>query len=481
MVKKLSLIHEFPELKELDALVKRSSQKVHLVGGFLRDVVLDRLSHDLDFTVDSKAIALAEKFAQRIKGAFVLLDDDNGCARVVKKRQGQIITFDFADWRAKTLRGDIAHRDFTINTMSCSLTKVLKSSDVNVSLMSDPLNGLSDLKIKTIRMTQAQTFEEDPLRLMRAFSLSAQLGFKIEKETLKQIKHDVRLILNVSKERVRDELFKVLDSPRAFKTLRAMDRIGLLRCLIPTLQEMVAVHQGGYHHLDVWKHSLEVVNQFEKIDREYRDNENVQIYLAEGSSQYRTRRALLKLGCLLHDIGKPQTKKIEGARTSFHSHEHVGAQMTKTIGRQLKLSTKERHALENYVRLHLRPGYLSNFKRPTKKAVFRYFRDAKEEAIAVLLLAMADQRSTRGPLTTEQDQQHHAQLCQRLIEEYFVEEAKPKPVKLISGDDLKKQFGLKPGPMFKEILTFVDEQQALGKISSKEEALEIVEKKFIHE
>jgi putative nucleotidyltransferase with HDIG domain len=466
----MSFLTQYPQLKIIQSLAKKKRVSVYLVGGFLRDYLIGRSQMDFDFAVDKKAIVFARQFAKELKGAFVLLDEEHGCARVVKKFNGKPWTFDFADFRVKTLKGDINSRDFSINALYVDLSKLNEGDSLDGQIV-DLTNATKDLKSKTIRMVGAKAFKDDPLRLMRAFSLQAMLGFKIESKTAAQIKKDLDRIGDVSMERVRDELFKILESPRAFAVLTAMDKIGLLEKVIPQLAVMFNVQQGGYHHLDVWKHSLEVVNQLEKILEDAKGDADLGPYLAEEIASNHSRASLMKLGALLHDIGKPDTKRIEEGRTSFHSHEHVGRRITTIIAKDLKLSVKERHMVEDLVLFHLRPGYLSNFKRPSDKSVFRYFRDTKDEAISILLLSLADQRSTRGPLTTDYDQKHHEKICTGLIKQLVAEKKKAPLVRLITGHDLIKKLKLKPSPLFAKILTSVEEGQALGKISTREEAL----------
>ncbi len=471
----MPFLAQYPQLKIIQAIARKKRVGVYLVGGFLRDFVLGRTQMDFDFAVDKNAVALARKFADAIKGAFVLLDDEHGCGRVVKKVNGIPWTFDFADFRAKTLKEDIASRDFTINTLYADLLKIEGRDELAPHIV-DLKSAHKDLKAKTIRLAWPKAFKDDPLRLMRAYSLQATLGFKIEAKTVAQIKKDIKLIRGVSMERVREEFFKALASPRAYRVLCDMDKAGLLEKVIPQLSVMFDVKQGGYHHLDVWKHSLEVLNQFEKILNDIRADEGLAAYFNEELAANHSRFSIVKLAALLHDIGKPDTKKIEDGRTSFHAHEHVGRHITRIVAKHLKLSVRERHILEDMVLFHLRPGYLSNFKKPTEKSVFRYFRDTKEEAVSILFLSLADQRSTRGPLTTEYDQKHHEEICLGLVQRYFEEKKKVPRVRLITGNDLIKKLKLTPSPLFAKILTAVEEAHALGKISNKKEALELAAK-----
>lgn len=460
----MSLLSDNPQLQLIREMARRRRCRVFLVGGFLRDARLGRASTDFDFAVDTNALGFARAFARRIKGAFVLLDKEHGSARIVKNQDGQVWTFDFTDFRGATIRRDLALRDFTVNTLCIDLADEKDHSTAQ---------AFKDLDRKTIRMVSTKAFADDPLRLLRAFSLSAQTGFKIEAKTLAKIKTQAHLINQAAMERVREEVFKILQSPRAFETLTALDKIGLLPKILPQITVMYRVHQGGYHHLDVWRHSLEVLRQLELIAAEMSNDPRLAQYLNEQVGGAHTRLALLKLAALLHDIGKPETRKKEKERMTFHGHEHVGAKITRLASKRLMVSVKERYFLEDAVRMHLRPGYLSNFKRPTAKAVFRYMRDAKQEAAALAILAMADQKATAGPLTTKAKARHHEKICRMLLEEYFKEKAKPQRARLLTGHDLIKTLKLKPSPVFAEILNAVEEAHALGKITTKDQALKL--------
>jgi len=468
----LSLFTFYPPLSLIRGTFEKSGARVFLVGGALRDYYIGRRGHDLDFALDQGAIALSRRLARRIKGAFVLLDRETGSARVVKKIDGQIWTFDLTDWRAAGIQKDLELRDFTINALAMDI--LAKDRD-GVDVLEVQWSR-RDLKAGVVRMISPTVFLDDPLRLLRAYTLQATLGFRLDAKTEKQIKKDAHLISLVAAERIREEIFKVLASPRAYETLTSMDRIGLLGKVIPQITVMHGVFQGGYHHLDVWEHTLEVVSQVEKISDKMGIDERMKAYLQEIIGGGHTRLALLKMAAILHDIGKPETRRQEGKRMTFHTHEHAGERITRQLAKHLKLSVKERFFLEDAVRMHLRPGYLSNFKVPSKKAIFRYFRDAKDEAASLCVLALADQAATRGPLTTEAKTKHHAKICHKLIGQYF-ELKEQKPVqRLITGNDLIKELKLKPSVLFGKILSRVEESAALGKIKTRDEALDLARK-----
>jgi len=219
----MTFLNDYPQLKYIQDIAHKEKVSIYLVGGFLRDFVLHNQKNDFDFAVERNALKVARSFSRKIKGAYILLDKDRGCARVAKKQNGKLYTFDFADYRAKTFKGDLGHRDFTINTLSLDLASVNASTEMADAIL-DHKSGLKDIKAKRIRRTSVKVFKEDPLRMLRAFSLQATLGFEIEKETLKQIKKEKDLIRGVSAERIRDELFKILESGRTAATLKTMDK-----------------------------------------------------------------------------------------------------------------------------------------------------------------------------------------------------------------------------------------------------------------
>lgn len=471
----MTMIEQYPEFVHIQQISKKFNADIHLVGGFLRDYLLNRSSCDFDFAVSKDALKIAKEFADTIKGAFILLDEDFECARVVKKKKGIPQVYDFANYRADSLENDLALRDFTINTLTLNIRTLNEKTELDDKI-EDIKRARKDIQSGRIKRISVRAFRDDPLRMMRAFSLHANLGFRIELSTLNQIRKDKKLLNHVSAERIREELFKVLESSRTAETIKKMDKIGLLEVIMPQISVMFDCTQGGYHHLDVWPHSIEAVVQFEKLIKELKDKKELQDYLSETIGGGHSRRAIIKFALLLHDIGKPDTKQKDGARFRFHAHEHVGASITKSIAKMLKISVKERYALEDMVRWHLRPGYISNFKTASKKMMYRYFRDTKDEAAAIALLSMADQRATRGPLTSDHDQQHHAQICSLLIDEYFINKNKTPIIPLINGDDLIKNLKLKPSALFATILNEVNEAQSLGKIKTKKEALEMANK-----
>jgi poly(A) polymerase len=464
-------------LRPVYAFASKSGVRLYLVGGILRDALLKREkpNTDFDFCLKKNAISFGSRLSRKIKAGFVILDKEHGACRLVKKIGNSSFTLDFTDFRGRDLEEDLRHRDFTINTLALELGDLFISKDEQV-LIIDSCSGRGDLKSKIIRMAGKGAFDEDPLRIMRAFSLASTLGFKIEEKTLRAIKSEAAKLSAVSAERIRDELFKVLDSPGSLDYILVMDKLGVIKAIFPEFDVMRGLKQGPYHHLDVWRHTLETFKQLEGLFRQMRSNKGIQSYLGEFICAQRSRRSLMKLGALLHDIGKPAALRREGNKTKFHGHERIGADMAQLISQRLKLSNDELQALNKMVFWHLRPGYLADSETPTARAVFRYFRDTAREGLSILLLSMADQRATRGPLTSEESREQHERVVLKLVKEYFRKQKEKSLPRLVNGDDLIKRFKLEPSPLVGKILVELEELQAIGRLKDKKEALEAARK-----
>jgi len=450
--------------------------KLYLVGGILRDLFIHRRKDqpDFDLCLNSGSLRFGRKLAKKLKAAFVVLDKQHGACRLVKKSGGKIYTFDLTDFRAKPIEEDLKHRDFTINSLALELGEAFTKADLTDSLI-DPYSGIADLKNKLIRLTAKQAFVEDPLRILRAFSFSSILGFKLHAELISSARKNKNKLKKVSAERVREELFKVFDTPLAYQALVAWDKLKIIDVILPEIKPMRGIGQGPYHHLDVWQHTLETVKQLELVFDKLGQKEDIRGYLNQVIAGQRRRLALLKFAAILHDVGKPKALRHEKEKIIFHGHERVGLGLTRLISRRLKLSNEECASLERIVLWHLRPGYLADCHALTPRARFRYFRDTAADALGVLLLSLADQRATKGPLTTALSRINHEKTVAKLIAELFKKRAKRK-APLVNGHAIMRKFSLSPSPLVGKVLSELEELQAIGKIRNKEEAFKAAKK-----
>ncbi len=283
-------------------------------------------------------------------------------------------------------------------------------------------HGRDDLRRGVVRAVSEAAFRADAARLIRAVRLAAELGFTIDSDTEALIRRDSHLIAGVAGERVREELLRLLALPRAGQQLAYLDELGLLTALVPELARAKGVSQPVAHVWDVFEHSIQTVSAagflLREGDWEYGGEEVLEpVPWSDKLSQYfdqevssgSTRRSLLKLAALLHDIAKPQTKTVsEDGRARFLGHPQEGAATAVAILERLRFSTREIKLVELMVRYHLRPTQMTHEAFPTRRALYRYFRDTGEAGIAILFLSLADHLATRGPLLDREGWQEHA-------------------------------------------------------------------------
>jgi poly(A) polymerase len=464
--------------------------KAYLIGGMVRDLLLERHTADIDIAVDADALEIAAQFAEAIGGTYVLLDAMNRIGRVVPpetaetKGGGEI---DFSTLRG-TIGEDLSRRDFTIDAMTIDLAEMTFAkgkSIISFPEIIDPFSGQRDIRNRLLRQVSESSFPDDPARLIRAVRLAAELGFTIDGETESAIQRHACLVSGVAGERVREELLKMLALPGAGKSVGYLNELGLLTALIPGLAQGRGVDQPKIHVWDVLEHSLQTVRAVDFILRQnawdYADEKvlasvpwspKLEWHFKQEVSHGSTRSALLKLAALLHDIAKPQTKAIDATgRARFLGHAGEGAEIVTDIMQRLRFSAREIKLVELLVRYHLRPTQMSAEGLPTRRAIYRYFRDTEDAGIDILFLSLADHLATRGKTLDRAEWQKHTGVVAYLIEQRFAEESVVVPPKLIDGNDLIKIFGLSPGPRIGAILESVREAQAGGEIKTREEAL----------
>jgi poly(A) polymerase len=455
----------------------------YLVGGFVRDTLLGRDTDDIDITVNADALATASRLAVALGGKYVTLDEENGVARVVLPEKKWHIDF-------TALQGDIgqdlARRDFTIDAMALELNKNTAAA-LDTGNLIDPFNGRDDLRRGTIRAVSPTVFVADAVRLLRAVRLAAELGFNIDSDTETLIRRHHDLIANVPGERVREELLRLLALPGAGLRLTYLDKLGLLTTLIPELAPARGVDQPRMHIWDVFEHSIQTVGAVEFLLRESplkyasRDvldivpwSTRLQGHFNEEISHSSTRRSLLKLAALLHDIAKPVTKTIVSGRARFLGHPQEGAAATATIMERLRFSHREIQLVALLVKYHLRPTQMTNEGIPTPRAIYRFFRDTGGEGIDLLFLSLADHLAARGPALDQRQWHEHVRITDYILKSHLEEPGLSKPPKLLDGHDIMKIYGLAPGPRIGTLLEAIKEAQAAGEVKDREEALSYI-------
>ncbi len=430
--------------------------ELYLVGGYIRDILLQRECFDRDYAVKGfSAIEFAKKAAELLGGTFVLLDEIHDIARVVLP--DKINTLDFAGCVGKDIYSDLLNRDYTINAIACELKP---EGDEII----DPLNGSEDIKNGLIKAIAEKNFVDDPLRLLRAFRFAAQFGFIIEERTLELINTHCKLINNVSAERINVELMKLLASENAAKNLVLMKNTGILFEIFPELIPQKNVPPNLHHHLWLIDHSIETIRQVENHINDFPvPTEKI---------------AILKLSALLHDIGKPSTWSIdENGRHRFIKHEDVGSEMVVDVLKRLKYSKKDIKHVSLLVKNHLYPSQLirEGIENLSEKSIMRFFRKINDDVPELLVLALSDRKSALGPEITRDIVERNTNGIYKLLEKYkdAQEEVKTLP-KLASGEDVIRILGIAKGPQIGRVLKALKEAQISGDISTQGEALEFI-------
>jgi tRNA nucleotidyltransferase/poly(A) polymerase len=466
-------------------------EEIYLVGGAVRDMFLNRLSPDLDFAAPSDGIFLARKVANALKADFLALDEERGTGRVLMTQEdGARIILDFATYRGVDLDADLRGRDFTINALAF---------DLHSQSILDPLEGGQDIRTRRIRACSPASFKDDPVRILRAVRQAAAFGFRIEKETRELMKQAVSQIERVSPERQRDELFRILDGPKPDAAMRALEMLGVFPHLLPELSAMKGVEQSEPHVHDVWAHTLTVLQYLENTLsalaigysadntndmftglltlRIGRYREQLAGHFSKALNPERSLRALLFFTALYHDVQKPETKTIdETGRIRFFDHDVLGAQVAASRAEALHLSNDEADRVKTIVANHMRFHFFTSRmeaekKGPSRKAMYRFFRDSGEAGVDLILLGLADLRGTRAHALTQSSWTATLDVARILLENYF---EKPQetiaPPRLLNGHELMRDLDLESGPAIGQLLEAIREEQAIGKVETREQA-----------
>ena len=495
-----SLTHQLINMNELIpkgsiaeqvcVFLQERTVEAYLVGGCVRDWLLGRSSHDIDFAVAGDAVRLARRVADRMGGAFVLLDEERCTGRVVTRGEdGQRLFIDFAQLQGDDIITDLSKRDFTINAIAVAVEVGTGSRII------DPYDGRRDVQLGLVRAVSETAFQDDPLRTLRAVRIAAEMEeASIEQRTEDLLRRAAHLLVNVSAERVRDELAKIVALPGAAQNLRYLDELGLLMAVMPEPGTLKGVEQSKPHYLDVFEHSLETVRRLEEVvealeAKEAADSElsliplllspfsrRLSMHLSQPISDDRSRLMLLKLAALLHDLGKPATKSADDeGSVHFYGHEGQGAEAVGAILRRLRFGGSEVSLAKTIVANHMRPCLLADQKIVTKRAVYRFFRDTGDAGVDTLLLYLADHLATWGTDLKTARWRKRVELAASMLADYYERQQQViSPPKLISGHDLMDEFGLKEGPRIGELLEAVREAQVEGEVRTKEEALALV-------
>jgi len=449
-------LQKFNFLQTASSVAEEIGTEVYVVGGFIRDLILNKEVEDIDFLVVGDVLKYAQTFAASFGIKDVVIFKTFGTAHFTYEG----LNFEFVAARKESYRktsrkpevsegtfyDDISRRDFTINTIAVSILKE------NFGDVFDHFNGIDDIEKKLIRtpLDPNITFVDDPLRILRAFRFAAQLNFIVDDSIIKAAEELRDRLEIVSQERKTDEFLKILKSPKPSIGLKLLQVSKVMEVIFPEISLMIGVEQRAeYHHKDVFYHTLEVVDNISN----------------------KTDDVWLRFAALVHDIAKPKTKRfIEGTGWTFHGHEELGARMMRSIFKRMKLPMNKLDYMEKLVRLHLRPIALVSDD-VSDSAIRRLIVAADEDLQDLITLCRADITS-KNPEKVERYLQNYEIVMKKVLEVQEKDELRAfqSPV---SGEVIMQVCNLKPSKKVGEIKTAIEEAILDGVIANNyEEAYE---------
>ncbi len=434
--------------------------RLFVVGGAVRDALLERRPQDFDFAVSGSGVDFAREFARRVRGKLVVLSEPDDEARVVC--QDRVI--DFNGFGDKAIRDDLGRRDFTVNALACELLPD------GAGELVDPFGGAGDLKERVVRPVSAESLRSDPLRLLRAMRLALELGFTIDDSVYEQGR--TITLKQTAAERIGAEMLRIMEAPGSYDHLVRLWELGRLQEMFPDFVPVLEDEKLRKHSFQTYYKVEEIVSgqsffsRFEPELYRYFDRWD-SAEPDEPGLPYR--RALLKLSGLVHDIAKPQTRfTTTDGDVHFYGHDSLGARVAARMGqRRLRLSRAQVKMLQTQVQEHMRLHLLATNPDLTERAIRRFFRDLGDEAFGLMILCYADGWATAGRTS------HLEDTITRMIGQKREEDARVQVERFVTGNDLIV-LGLEPGPAFKVILQELEDLQVEGKVNSTEEGLDYV-------
>jgi len=443
-----------------------NGQEAWIVGGAVRDAVLGRVVTDLDLAVADPRTT-AKLIAAALGEHAFELSAEFGTWRVVSRdREWQV---DATVLRGEDIATDLAERDFTVGAVAVPLAG---------GEPIDPFGGLADLERGVLRAVGEHSFEQDPLRLLRAARLAAELELEIDPATVALARAAASHAADPAGERQLAELRQLLGGPDPLRGLALLEQLGLTAVVLPELEELRGVEQGPNHHLDVYDHTLAVLEHTLEVERDLERfagerAAEVEALLAEPLADEMTRGTALRLGALFHDIAKPATRAERDGFVGFRGHDRLGVEIIAAICGRLRASRRLTQYLQGLTLHHLRLGFLIPEAPLSPRRVHEYLRATDPVGVDVTLLTVADRLSARGagPLARPEMVEAHLALARQMIAAGLDWRREGPPTPLLRGDELARELGIEQGPQLGELLSELEAAQYAGEVRDRAAAL----------
>jgi poly(A) polymerase len=441
---------------------------IWIVGGAVRDAALGDEVRDLDLAVAGDPKPIARAIAAELGDHAFELSAEFRTWRVVSRRHGWQV--DLTALRSGSIEADLAERDFTIGAVAVPLGE---------GEALDPYSGLADLDARVLRAVSERSFVGDPLRLLRAARLAAQLGLDLDAETAQLARAAASHAADPAGERQLAELRQLVGGPDPLRGLRLLDELGVTAVVLPELEELRGVEQGPNHHLDVHGHTIAVLEHTLEVEADLgrfagERAAEVAALLDEPLADEVDRRTALRFGALLHDIAKPATRQERDGFVGFRGHDEVGAEVIAGICRRLRTSRRLTQHLQGLARHHLRLGFLIPEMPLPPRRVHAYLRATEPVAVDVTLLTIADRLSARGhgPIASPEMVAAHLQLAREMIAAALDWRREGPPAPLLRGDEIAVELGIEPGPELGSALAELEAAQYAGEVTDRAGALQ---------
>lgn len=446
----------------------RDADPAWIVGGAVRDAILGGEVRDLDLAVAGDPGAAARAIAKEIGEHAFELSAEFGTWRVAAHGAGWQV--DVTTLRGEAIEADLAERDFTIGAVAVPL---LGGEPI------DPHAGLVDLADGQLRAVGEGSFRNDPLRLLRAARLAAEMELEIEPRTVALARAAAAHAADPAAERQLAELRQLMGGPDPLRGLRLLQELDLTAVVLPEVEQLRGVEQGPNHHLDVYEHTLAVLEHTLEVERDlerFAGERAVEVdsLLDETLADEMSRRTALRFGALFHDIAKPATKAERDGFVGFRGHDQVGAEVIGGICRRLRASRRLSQHLQGLALHHLRLGFLIPEMPLPARRVHAYLRATEPVAVDVTLLTVADRLSARGkgPIASPEMVAAHLQLAEQMIAAALDWRREGPPQPLLRGDELAAELGIEPGPELGSALAELEAAQYAGEVTDRAGAIE---------
>jgi tRNA nucleotidyltransferase (CCA-adding enzyme) len=402
---------------------QKNGFEIYLVGGAVRDLLLKRTVYDWDFTTNATPTEILKVFPE---GYYHNKFGTVGISDPSAEKPYEITTYrkevGYSDRRhpdkiiwGTSLEEDLSRRDFTVNALALTIDKDHKTQII------DPFDGQKDLERKIIKAVgkPSDRFSEDALRMMRAIRIATEIGFSIDQETFQAIKDNAPLINHIAKERIKEELFKLLKSDYPADGLTLLHTSGLLELLIPELLKGYGLTQAKHHIYDVWTHSLMALKNCPNAD------------------------PLVRFATLIHDIGKPVVARGEGENRTFYNHEMESASIAGNLADRFRFSKKEKDLLVTLVRWHM----FTCDDRQTDSAIRRFIKNVgKENLKEIIDLRVGDRLGGGAKETSWRLEEFKKRLIEVQKQPFSINDLK------VNGKDVMKILKIQPGPKVGQVL-----------------------------